>query len=146
VDILTGDQQAGRDGIEFLGVAHALDGRVSEAAELATRLAAVASRESTTAYPGLLSVLTGIDVTAALHRVSPWQEVNRLLAQGRLEDALANLDAMSARTDAAIVRLVLAQRQGPEPWASEAQAFFVEVGATRFLQEVAALSAGRRSA
>jgi hypothetical protein len=53
---------------------------------------------------------------------------------------------MSARTDAAILRLVVAQRQGPEPWATECEAFFTEVGATRFLGELEALRAGRRSA
>jgi predicted ATPase/class 3 adenylate cyclase len=146
VDVLAGDQQAGRDAVEFLGVARVLDGRTSDAAVLATRLAADDSRESTSAYPGLLSLLTGIDVTAALHHVSPWRDVNRLLSQGRLEDALTSLDAMSARADAAIVRLVLAKRQGPEPWATEAEPFFVEVSATRLLGEIESLRAGRRTA
>ena len=48
----------------------------------------------------------------------PWHEADRLLAAGRLEEALALLDWIGARTDAAIVRLVLAQRQGLEPWAT----------------------------
>ncbi len=145
-EIMAGDQQAGRDVIEFLGFAFTVDGRPADAAALAGQLAAIESRESSSAFPGLLSILTGVDVTAALHDVSPWHEASRLLAQGRVEDALTILDAMSARTDAAIVRLVVAQRQGPEPWAAECEAFFTEVGATRFLGELEALRAGRRSA
>jgi hypothetical protein len=91
-------------------------------------------------------LLTGIDVTAGLKRVSPWQEANRLLTIERPEDALAILDAIGARTDAAIVRLVLTQRQDPEPWAKAAEAFFIEVGGTRFLRQVESLRASRRSA
>ena len=146
VDISAGDPQVARDGIEFLGVAYALDSRVTDATALAQRLAAVATTESSSAYPGLLSLLTGIDVTAGLKRVSPWQEANRLLAAGHPEDALAILDTIGARTDAAIVRLALAQSQGPEPWAAEAEAFFIEVDATRLRREVESLRANRRSA
>ena len=141
-----GDLQAGRDAIEFLGVAHAFDGRRSDAAALVTRLAAVPPRESSSAYPGLLSLLTGLDVTAELGGASPWHEANRLLAAGRPEDALAILEAIGARTDSAILRLVLAQRLGADPWVTEAEAFFAGVGATRFLREVELLRAGRRSA
>ncbi len=144
--VSTADPQVGRDAIEFLGIAYALDGRAEDAATLATRLAAVASQESSSAFPGLLSLVTGIDVTAGLEGVSPWQEANRLLAAGRPEEALAILDAIGAKADAAMLRLVLAQRQGPEPWDTEAEAFFTEVGATRFLREVQSLRAGRRSA
>ena len=146
VDISAGDQQVGRDGIEFLGVAYALDGRPADATALATRLAATATTESSSAYPGLLSLLTGIDVTAGLNRVSPWQEANRLLTVERPQDALAILDEIGARTDAAIVRLVLTQRQGSEPWATAAEAFFIEVGATRLLRQIESLRASRRSA
>ena len=146
VDIMAGEQQAGRDVIEFLGFALSLDGRTAEAAALAARLAAIESRESSSAFLGLLNLLTGVDVTAALKDVSPWHEASRLLAGRRLEDALAILDEMSARTDASIVRPVLAQRQGPEPWATECEPFFGEVGATRFLGELETLRAGRRSA
>ena len=145
-DISAGDQQVGRDGIEFLGVAYALDGRVTDATALAQRLATVATTESSSAYPGLLSLLTGIDVTAGLKRVSPWQEANRFLAAEHPEDALAILDTIGARTDAAIVRLALALSQGQDPWAAEAEAFFIEVNATRFLRQIESLRASRRSA
>ena len=106
----------------------------------------VASSETSSAYPGLLSFLTGIDVTARLAQATPWCEADRLLAAGRLDEALAVLDRIGARTDAAIVRVLLAQRQGMEPWATEAEAFFAGVGATRFLAEIDSLRAGRRSA
>ncbi len=145
-DLSGSDPQAGRDGIEFLGVAYALDGRSADAAALAARLADAATSESSTAYPGLLSLLTGIDVTAGLDHVSPWHEASRFLAGESAESALAILDAIGARTDAALVRLVLAQRTGPEPWATEAEAFFTEVGAVRFLRELGTLRADRRSA
>ena len=144
--IPSGDQQVGRDGIEFLGVAYALDRRAADAAALAQRLATVPTTESSSAYPGLLSLLTGIDVTAGLERVSPWQEANRLLATEHPEEALAILDTIGARADAAIVRLALARSQGPEPWVTAAEAFFGEVGATRFLREIESLRTNRRSA
>ena len=142
----TGDPQVARDAIEFLGFAYAFDGRADEAAALARRLLSLDWRETTAAYPGLLSYLTGIDVTVRFEESMPWHEADRLLAAGRLEEALALLDSIGARTDAALVRLVLAQRQGPEPWATDAESFFAGVGATRFLAEIDSLRAGRRSA
>ncbi len=146
VESAAGDPQAGRDGIEFLGVAYVLDGRTADATALAARLAAATATESSSAYPGLLSLLTSIDVTAGLNRVSTWHEANRLLSIERPEEALAILDTIGARTDAAIVRLALAQRRGSEPWAAAAEAFFAAVGATRFLRQIESLRAGRRSA
>ena len=146
-DISTVDPQVARDGIEFLGVAYALDGRSAEALAVASMLAAADWRESSNStYPGLLSLLTGVDVTAGLDRVSDLQEANKLLAADSASDALAILDAIGSRTEAAMVRFVLAQRQGAEPCATQAEAFFVEVGATRFLREIEALRASRRSA
>ena len=142
----TGDPQVARDAIEFLGFAYAFDGRTDEAAALARRLVSLDWSETSSAYPGLLSFLTGIDVTARLAQATPWCEADRLLAAGRLDEALAVLDRIGARTDAAIVRVLLAQRQGMEPWATEAEAFFAGVGATRFLAEIDSLRAGRRSA
>ncbi len=73
-------------------------------------------------------------------------EANKLLAAQRAADALAILDTIGARTEAAIVRLVLTQRQDPEPWATAAEAFFNDVGATRFLGQIESQRAGRRSA
>jgi len=143
---LTGDPQSVRDAVEFLGLAFVFDGRMAEAVALAERIAAIDSAESSSAYPGLLGFLTGVDITHAYAADSPWQELNKHLAAGRLEEALAMLDAMGARTDAAIVRLVLARERGSEPWAAEAEAFFAEVGATRFLRELDEIRATRRSA
>jgi len=85
-------------------------------------------------------------LTTELVGGSTLAQANKLLAAKRPTDALAILDAIGGRTEAAIVRLVLMRREGPEPWADEAQAFFSEVGATRFLREIEALRAGRRSA
>jgi class 3 adenylate cyclase/tetratricopeptide (TPR) repeat protein len=140
------DPQALRDGFEFLGIALALDGRLGDATALADGLAASVYWESSSAYPGLLSAMTGVHVTGGLEAGSPWYQANTLLASNRFEEALAILDTIGARTDAAIVRLVLAQRQGPEPWATDAEQFFRGVGATRFLREIDSLRAGRQSA
>ncbi len=146
LNLSSGDPQASRDGIEFLGVAYALEGRTADAVALATRLAATAETQSSSAYPGLLGYLTGIALPSGLGRPSPWQDANRLLGTGRLEEALAILDEIHARTDAAMVRLVLARQQAPGPWGSQAQSLFAEVGATRYVRELEQLGAGRRSA
>jgi hypothetical protein len=53
---------------------------------------------------------------------------------------------MGARTTAALARLLRARDEGPEPWPAEAEAFFEEVRATRFLRELEELRASRRSA
>lgn len=137
-DIATVDPQVGSGAVEFLGVAYGIEGRVAEALELATTLAAIPrlARESNSTYPGLLSFLTGVDLTAGLGGASILAEANKLLAAQRPTDALAILDTIGARTEAAIVRLVLTQRRGSEPWATAAEAFFNDVGATRFLRQI----------
>jgi class 3 adenylate cyclase/tetratricopeptide (TPR) repeat protein len=140
------DPQAASDCIEFLGITRALDDRTADATVLAHRLSATEPRIASSAYLGLLSALTGIDITVGLDGSSPWHEANRLLATGHLEEALAILDKIGARTEASLARLVHAQRHGPEPWATDAETFFREVGATRFLQEIESLRAGRQSA
>ncbi len=146
-DTRSGDLEMARSPLEFLGLAYALDGRASDAAAISTRFAAGdAAFQTPSAFSGLLSVLTGIDSTAGLTRASPWHEANRLLVAKRSAQALTILDDMGARTDAAIARLVLAEREDSEQWAAEAEAFFVEVGATRFLEQLDALRARRRSA
>jgi hypothetical protein len=121
-----------------LGIAYGIEGRAAAALELATALAAIPrfARESPSTYPGLLSFLTGVDLTAGLSGTSILAEANKRLAAQRPTDALAILDTIGARTEAAIVRLVLTQRQGGEPWATPAEAFFNDVGATRFLRQI----------
>ena len=69
---------------------------------------------------------------------SVWRVANDAILEGRLGDAIDVLDATGVHTEAAYARLRRAQRE-PGPWLEEAEAFYREVGATRFLGEIAEL-------
>jgi class 3 adenylate cyclase/tetratricopeptide (TPR) repeat protein len=69
---------------------------------------------------------------------SVWRAANIAILDNRLDDAIAILDATGVRTEAAYARLRRA-RVEPGPWLDEAEAFYREVGATRFLDEIAEL-------
>jgi class 3 adenylate cyclase/tetratricopeptide (TPR) repeat protein len=69
---------------------------------------------------------------------SVWRAANVAIVEGRLADAIAVLDATGVRAEAAYARLRRAQRE-PGPWLDEAEAFYRQVGATRFLGEIADL-------
>ena len=76
-----------------------------------------------------------------------WREAYDAIVDGRLGDATGVLDAIGVATEAAYVRLRRARIE-PGPWLDEAEAFYTDVRATRFLREVAELraTATRRSA
>jgi tetratricopeptide (TPR) repeat protein len=69
---------------------------------------------------------------------SIWRVANDAILDGRLGEAIDILDATGVHTEAAYARLRRAQRE-PGPWLEEAEAFYREVGATRFLDEIAEL-------
>ncbi len=78
---------------------------------------------------------------------SVWREAYDAIVDGRLGEATGVLDAIGVATEAAYVRLRRARIE-PGPWLDEAEAFYTDVRATRFLREVAELRAAatRRSA
>jgi tetratricopeptide (TPR) repeat protein len=78
---------------------------------------------------------------------SVWREAYDAILDGRLAEATGILDATGVATEAAYVRLRRARAE-PGPWLDEAEAFYTDVRATRYLREVADLRAGatRRSA
>jgi class 3 adenylate cyclase/tetratricopeptide (TPR) repeat protein len=76
---------------------------------------------------------------------------NRAIIDGRVEEAIAILDDTGSAAPAAYTRLRLVHRlaeagEDPEPWLSEAEAFYRPIGATRYLRELEGLRATRRSA
>jgi len=78
---------------------------------------------------------------------SVWRDAYDAILDGRLADATVILDATGVATEAAYVRLRRARIE-PGPWLDEAEAFYTDVRATRYLREVADLRAAatRRSA
>ena len=78
---------------------------------------------------------------------SVWREAYDAIVDGRLGDAIGVLDSTGVATEAAYARLRRARIE-PGPWLDEAEAFYTDVRATRFLREVAELraTATRRSA
>jgi hypothetical protein len=78
---------------------------------------------------------------------SIWREAHDAIVAGRLGDAIGILDATGVRTEAAYARLRRAERE-PGSWLDEAEVFYSEVRAIRFLRESAELRGGatRRSA
>jgi hypothetical protein len=76
-----------------------------------------------------------------------WARAGHAILAGRLEDATAMLDEGGAVTEAAYTRLQLARRsEDPEPWLTQAEAFYRSVGATRYLAQLDELRATRRTA
>ncbi|HEV7640277.1 MAG TPA: hypothetical protein VGO39_05400, partial [Gaiellaceae bacterium] len=81
------------------------------------------------------------------HDLRFWARAGHAILAGRLEDAIAMLDEGGATSEAAYARLQLARRsEDPEPWLSEAEAFYRSVGATRYLAELDGLRTTRRTA
>ena len=79
---------------------------------------------------------------------SVWREAHDAILAGRLNEAIGVLDATGVRTEAAYARLRRAECE-PGPWLDEAEAFYSEVRAIRFLREAAKLRGAatrRRSA
>jgi hypothetical protein len=76
-----------------------------------------------------------------------WARAGHAILAGRLEEAAAMLDEGGAVAEAAYARLQLARRsEDPEPWLSQADAFYRGVGATRYLAQLDGLRATRRTA
>jgi tetratricopeptide (TPR) repeat protein len=76
-----------------------------------------------------------------------WARAGHAILAGRLEDATAMLDEGGAVTEAAYARLQLVRRsEDPEPWLTQAEAFYRRVGATRYLAQLDELRATRRTA
>jgi phage shock protein A len=80
-----------------------------------------------------------------------WRRVNHMIVAGRVEEAVAKLEEIGARTDAAYARLQLARRLSEEggdsePWFSEAEVFYRDVGAVHYLRQLDELRATRRTA
>ncbi|HST18030.1 MAG TPA: hypothetical protein VLK36_10195 [Gaiellaceae bacterium] len=78
---------------------------------------------------------------------SVWRDGYDAIVGGRFAEATAILDATGVATEAAYVRLRRARIE-PGPWLDEAEAFYTDVRATRYLREIADLRAAatRRSA
>ena len=79
------------------------------------------------------------------------QRINKAIFEGRIEAAIELADSTGDRTTANYARLRLARRlaesgEDPEPWLSEAEAFYRGVRATRFVRQLEELRAIRRSA
>lgn len=95
---------------------------------------------------GWLSVDLAVELTSEGRVPSVSREANGAILEGRLADAIGILDRTGVRTEAAYARLRRARLE-PGPWLDEAEAFYSEVRAIRFLREVAGLkSSTRRSA
>ena len=97
--------------------------------------------------PGWLSVDLALELRSEGRVPSVSRTANDAILDGRLADAIEILDETGVRTEAAYARLRRARLE-PGPWLDEAEAFYTEVGALRFLREIAELRSGanRRSA
>ncbi len=96
---------------------------------------------------GWLCVDLGRALTPVGRFRSIWRSANEAILEGRIADAIEILDRTGVRTEAAYARLRRARLE-PGPWLDEAEAFYTEVRARRFLREIAELRSGasRRSA
>jgi hypothetical protein len=127
-------------------------GRHEDALGLANRLAALDANAITLVVEGSsefgwLCVDLGRTLTPVGRFRSIWRSANEAILGGRIADAIEILDRTGVRTEAAYARLRRARLE-PGPWLDEAEAFYTEVRAHRFLREIAELRAGasRRSA
>jgi tetratricopeptide (TPR) repeat protein len=120
-------------------------GRPDAAAPLVDELAAFGSRTivyaaDCTTHLAWLALDTGRTLDVEPRR-SVWVDANTAILEGRLGDAIDVLDATGVRTEAAYARLRRARIE-PGPWLDEAEAFYREVRAARFLDEIDELRAG----
>jgi class 3 adenylate cyclase/tetratricopeptide (TPR) repeat protein len=147
-----GDPQHLGPALVFAGRISLLLGRQDDARRYGDELAALGATSVTLAFDGStetgwLCVDLGLELRPEGRLPSVWRRANEAIVEGRLVDAIDILDQTGARTEAAYARLRRARLE-PGPWLDEAEAFYTEVRARRFLRELAELRSGasRRSA
>ena len=136
------DPQVRAPGLVYQASLQLLLGRRDAAGPLVEELMALEPRTATyaadcTTQFAWLAVDTGRRFALEPRR-SVWVDANAAILEGRLGDAIAILDSTGVHTEAAYARLRRAHIE-PGPWLDEAEAFYRNVGAMRFLGEIAAL-------
>src|SRR5581483_1890672 len=146
-----GDPQHLGPALAFGARVSLLLGRVDDARRYAEELLALPGGAATFAADGStelawLCVDLGLEPRLEGPLPSVWRSANQAILGGRIAEAIGILDRTGARAEAAYARLRRARLE-PGPWLDEAEAFYSEVRAIRFLREVAGLKAStRRSA
>jgi tetratricopeptide (TPR) repeat protein len=135
-----------------LAVAEALADNAAEAERIVRKIAPTppSMREHVAcigAWLGPLAALTGVDLLEGIDAPGRWLDANLAFVQEGFAAGIAILDEMEARGESAAIRLLaLKAGRGEHPWAGEVEAFAREVGATRWLRDLAGLAPTRRSA